>query len=123
MPCPGTVSAVASADPHSLDARLRAYEFPARVMGDRQCLKLTADQAVEVVTNWLSAASRNAMVASTVHPWDDGEGDGWCGLCMHGDGDARCLRCGRSTGGPHVCQCPAGALIGPCAQDPSGPGT
>jgi hypothetical protein len=69
------------------------------------------------------------MTTEPVHPW--GEPDlvltpdsfaaapiELCQLCFAGDGDARCIRCGRSTGGPLVCECAEGPAIGPCAGGP-----
>lgn len=41
-----------------------------------------------------------------------GEGQ-WCDLCIAGDGDGRCQRCGCSVGMPG-CQCAEGPLAGPC---------
>lgn len=60
---------------------------------------------------------------TVIHPWGEDEegntfeGDGHCNICFHGDGDVRCIRCGRSTGGPYVCQCARGPFEGPCVKN------
>lgn len=48
------------------------------------------------------------------HPWGATPDDDTCDLCWHGDGDARCIVCGRSTSGEWTCDCDDGPTIGPC---------
>lgn len=50
------------------------------------------------------------------HPWGDTDSYGVediCELCWASDGDARCLTCGRTTGGPWACMC-KNSRLGPC---------
>lgn len=53
-----------------------------------------------------------------VHPWGGGwdEDPPWCEFCWADDGDARCTRCGRSSGAAQ-CICPTGPTLGPCARE------
>ena len=48
-----------------------------------------------------------------LHPW--GPDPKFCELCFAGDGDARCMLCGISSGGYEVCICSDGPTLGPCA--------
>lgn len=95
----------------------------------------TADESwasknkLDAATRHYGQVSREYMIGiawqNVVHPWDETldwnednivTGDGWCNLCWYPDGDARCLRCGHSVGGPFSCSCDDKQVIGPCVE-------
>jgi oligoribonuclease len=95
--------------PHRAAADLRLHLDEARAFRDR------FQTAVELRHPWDEGYRWRAPWGGP-HPRNGGTivGDGQCYLCWHGDGDPRCVRCGRSTGGPWVCECPEGPLYGSC---------
>lgn len=62
----------------------------------------------------VARAKRQWEEAKTL-PHTGVDGEEVCYVCVAGDGDARCQRCGCSVGHPG-CQCPEGYLAGPCME-------
>lgn len=75
---------------------------------------------VTIPGGWTTICPECAAKAApdTLHPWGPPDKIGGvttdCELCFAGDGDPRCLRCGRSVGGYDVCGCGGLRRFGPC---------
>lgn len=96
---------------------------PVETIGRLQQLATDAGLPDAEMGTMVGALIRTADAAremsSVVHPWGEPQmmsvlAAAECELCWASDGDARCVRCGRSTAGFDVCECGDLRRIGPC---------
>lgn len=95
----------------------------------RQLAIIAGDPGAELATivgTLIRTADAALDLSSVVHPWGEPHSTSGvlhsedCEMCWAGDGDVRCTRCGRSTGGSDACECGDQRRVGPCAVNQPG---